>query len=161
MSDRVHDLSVVDYLRKQIAGTLHPADRTSMQYPTAISRLVGLELVDIDRGRAVVQLNAEVSKHGNQQGTVQGGVLVELADEAIGCAQSTLVDEGESFTSIDLKATFLRPAWNERLTATAHATHIGRTISHFLCEVTREDGKPVATVTSVMMTLRGDRARGR
>lgn len=161
MSQTCPELSVIDFLRKQVAGTLQPADRTRMRYPTAISQLLGFRIVEIDVGRAVVELDADASRHGNQQGTVHGGLLVELADAAIGTAQSTVVGPGESFTSIDLKATFLRPVWKERLTARAYATHAGRTVSHYLCEITRGDGKPVATVTSAVMTLRGDKAVGR
>lgn len=43
---------------------------------------------------------------------IHGGLLCELADAAIGTAHSTLMGEGETFTSIDLKATFLRPVCN-------------------------------------------------
>lgn len=161
MSDSVQELSVIDYLRKHLAGTLEASDRTHLQYPTPISQLLRFRIVGIEPGRAVVELDADASIHGNQQGTVHGGLLVELADAAIGTAQSTVVGAGESFTSIDLKATFLRPVWNERLTATAYATHAGRTVSHYLCEITRRDGKPVATVTSAVMTLRGKKADGR
>lgn len=161
MPEIVRELTVIDYLRKQVAGTLGPTDRTHMRYPTAISQLLGFRIVEIDSGRAVVELDADAAIHGNQQGTVHGGLLVELADAAIGTAQSTLMEPEESFTSIDLKATFLRPVWNERLTATAYATHAGRTVSHYSCEITRGDGKPVATVTSAVMTLRGADARGR
>lgn len=161
MSETAHELPVIDYLRKQIAGTLSPEDRTHMRYPTAISQLLGFRIVEIDPGRAVVELDADASVHGNQQGTVHGGMLVELADAAIGTAQSTVAAPGESFTSIDLRATFLRPVWKERLRATAYATHAGRTVSHYLCEIARGDGRLVATVTSAVMTLRGDRAEGR
>jgi uncharacterized protein (TIGR00369 family) len=155
------DLSVLDYLRREIAGTLEPGDRTHLRYPTAISRLLGFTLVGVGPHLAVVQLDADAAVHGNQQGTVHGGMLTELADAAIGTAHSTVMEPGQSFTSIDLKATFLRPVWAERLTASARATHVGRTISHYLCEIIRGDGKPVATVTSAVMTLRGDQAAGR
>ncbi|MEV8517127.1 PaaI family thioesterase [Dactylosporangium sp. NPDC051484] len=152
---------MIEYLRRQLAGTLRPDDRTHVRYPTAISELLGFTITAVGPGQAVVELDADAAVHGNQQGTVHGGLLVELADAAIGTAQSTVLEPGESFTSIDLKATFLRPVWNERLTATAYATHAGRTVSHYLCEITRGDGKPVATVTSAVMTLRGDKADGR
>ncbi|MEH3129503.1 MAG: PaaI family thioesterase [Mycolicibacterium neoaurum] len=132
-----------------------------MRYPTAISQLLGFRVVGVDVGHAVLEVDADTSLHGNQQGTVHGGFLVELADAAIGTAQSTTISPGESFTSIDVHATFLRPMWSGRLTATAFATHTGRTVSHFQCDIARVDGKRVATVTSAVMTLRGDQARGR
>lgn len=74
-------------------------DVTHMRYPTAISCLLGLRIVGID---------ADAGRHGNRQGTVHGGLLCELADAAIGTAHSTLMEAGESFINIDLRATFLR-----------------------------------------------------
>lgn len=154
-------LPVLDYLRRQLDGTLEPGDTTHMRYPTAISQLLGFRIVEIGEAMAVMELDANALRHGNQQGTVHGGLLCELADAAIGTAHSTLMDKGESFTSIDLRATFLRPVWQSRLRARAWATHRGRTISHYLCEISRDDGKQVASVTSAVMTLRGDHAQGR
>ncbi|VVD92511.1 thioesterase [Pandoraea horticolens] len=161
MSDVSTPLPVLHYLQRQIAGTLREDDKTHMRYPTAISRLLGFRIVEIGEALAVVELNAHAEIHGNQQGTVHGGLLCELADAAIGTAHSTLMVDGESFTSIDLKATFLRPVWDSRLLARAWATHRGRTVSHYQCDIQRDDGKVVARVDSAVMTLRGDHAKGR
>lgn len=155
------ELGVLEYLKRQMAGTLRPGDHTSMRYPTAISALLGFTLVEVGSGRAVVAVDADPTRHGNQQGTVHGGLMVELADAAIGTAHSTVIGAGESFTTIDLTATFLRPVWAARLSATADRVHEGRTINHYLCEVTRDDGKPVARISSAVMTLRGEKAVGR
>lgn len=156
-----HHLPVLEYLQRQLEGRLTTADVTHMLYPTAISGLLGFRIVEIGQAMAVVEIDADARRHGNQQGTVHGGLLCELADAAIGTAHSTLMDVDESFTSIDLKATFLRPVWQSTLRAHARAVHSGRTISHYLCEIEREDGKVIASVTSVVMTLRGERAEGR
>ena len=61
----------------------------------------------------------------------------------------------------DIRHTFLRPVWHDTLTATARPTHAGRTITHYACDIVRADGKVAATVTSAVMTLRGEAARGR
>lgn len=154
-------LPVLEYLQRQLAGTLAENEVTHMCYPTAISQLLGFRLVAIGEAMAVIELEADAQRHGNQQGTVHGGLLCELADAAIGTAHSTLMQEGESFTSIELKTTFLRPVWQARLQAHAWAEHRGRTVSHYRCEIRREDGKVIAIVTSAMMTLRGTSAEGR
>jgi uncharacterized protein (TIGR00369 family) len=132
-----------------------------MRYPTAISQLLGFRIAAIGQGTATLELDADTALHGNQQGTVHGGLLCELADAAIGTAHSTLMAAGESFTSIDLKAIFLRPVWQSRLTARAWAEHQGRSISHYRCDIERDDGKIVASIASTVMTLRGERAQGR
>ncbi|GAB3108727.1 PaaI family thioesterase [Bordetella tumbae] len=142
-------------------GTLAKGDATHMHYPTAISQLLGFRIVEISEAVAVLEFDANAAIHGNQQGTVHGGLLCELADAAIGTAHSTLMQDEESFTSIDLKATFLRPVWQSTLRAHAWASHRGRTISHYRCEIQRDDGKLVASVESAVMTLRGTQALGR
>lgn len=157
-----HHLPVLEYLQRQLNGTLAESHFTHMRYPTAISQLLGFRIIAIDEGIASLQFDADAAIHGNQQGTVHGGLLCEFADAAIGTAHSTLMQEGESFTTIDLKTNFLRPVWTSRLRANAWASHRGRTISHYRCDIQRdEDSKLVATIESVVMTLRGDAASGR
>ncbi len=158
----VNQLSVLEFLQRRLAGIAGPGDRTHMRYPTAISELLDFEITEIASGTAAVAVKVDAARHGNQQGTVHGGFLVELADAAIGTAHSTLMQPGESFTSIDLRAVFLRPVWQDTLIARAAASHSGRTITHYHCDIVREsDGKTVATATSTVMTLVGDRAAGR
>lgn len=157
----VRELPVLEYLQRQLAGLLRPGDRTHLRYPTAISRTLGFEIVEVGRGTASVRAVVDVSAHGNQQGTVHGGFLVELADAAIGTAHSTVMQPGESFASIDIRAVFLRPVWADTLIATARPSHAGRTITHYACEIVRVDGKAVASVTSTVMSLCGEQAEGR
>ena len=139
-------LPVLDYLQRQIEGRLAADEATHMRYPTAISQMLGFRIVAVGEAMAVVEFDADAQRHGNQQGTVHGGMLCELADAAIGTAHSTLMEPGQSFTSIDLKAAFLRPVWRSRLCARAWAEHRGRTISHYRCEIERDDGKTVASI---------------
>lgn len=42
---------MLDYLRRQVEGRLEPGDATHLRYPTAISRLLGIELVEIAERR--------------------------------------------------------------------------------------------------------------
>lgn len=154
-------ISVLDYLRHQLAGTLTPDMETHLKYPTAISRTLSFEITAIDHGTATVAILADTDLHGNQQGTVHGGLICELADAAIGTAHSTLMEEGQSFTSIELKINFYRPVWKSKLWAIARPLQSGRTITHYICEVKNEEDKVVAMVTSTVMTLYGDKAAGR
>ena len=154
-------ISILEFLRRQIAGTLSPEDETHMRYPTAISETLGFRVVEIGEGEAAVEVDADPAVHGNQQGTVHGGFLCELADAAIGTAHSTLMEEGESFTTIELKINFFRPSWRTRLRAEARPMQSGRTLTHYRVEICNEEGKVAAVVVSTVMTLRGDRAAGR
>jgi uncharacterized protein (TIGR00369 family) len=154
-------LPVLAYLQKFIAGTLTANETTFMQYPTAISQMLNIHITAIALGEATLCIDADPASHGNQQGTIHGGLLAELADAAIGTAHSTLMNEGESFTSIELKMSYFRPVWADRLSAVARPIQAGRTITHYQCDILRTDGKIVAMANSIVMTLRGDKASGR
>jgi len=153
--------SNLDYLRRVLSGTISPTDKSPFNFPFPIMKTLGLRLVDVGDGTASFEMEAKTELHSNPMGTIHGGVLCDIADAAIGTAHLTTVTEGESFTSIDLQINFFRPVWNERLRAVAKPIHRGRTVSRYVCDITRADGKLVAQVTSTMMTLRGEAAQGR
>lgn len=161
MSMPANPLPVLEFLRRHVAGMQDAQGSTQMRYPTAISRTLDMRIVAVGEGEAAVEIDADPARHGNQQGTVHGGLISELADAAIGTAHSTLMREGESFASIDLRISFLRPVWTATLRAIAKPVHLGKTVSHYRCDILREDGKCVATAESAVMTLRGEMAAGR
>ncbi len=154
-------LPTLEFLKKQIDGSLPTDAKTEMLYPTAISKLLGFRIIAVDNALASLAMNTDPAMHGNQQGTVHGGLLSELADATIGTAHSTAIKSGESFTSIDLQIKFFRPVWKSTLIATASPIQLGRTISHYQCEILREDGKLVAMASGTIMTLRGSQVIGR
>jgi len=155
------ELTVLEYIQKMIKGTLKSSDSTYMRYPSAISETLEMTIVAAKEGEAKVSIHADSSKHGNQQGTVHGGLICELADAAMGVAHSTIIQKGESFTSIEFKINFFRPVWKERLIAHTTPIQQGRTITVYRCEVIKENGKLAAMATSTVMTLRGEQAKGR
>jgi uncharacterized protein (TIGR00369 family) len=154
-------ISNLDYLRKVLSGTLTPTDKSPFNFPFPIMKTLGFRLVEVSEGTASMEMEAKTELHSNPMGTIHGGVLCDIADAAIGTAHLTTVTEGESFTSIDLQINFFRPVWNERLRAVARPVHRGRTVSRYVCDITRPDGKLVAQVASTIMTLRGEAAQGR
>lgn len=154
-------LSILEYLKKMISKSLTERMKTHMQYPTPISRTLGMNIEDIGLGTATVSINTKKELHANQQGTTHGGLISELADASIGTAHSTFIEDGQSFTSIELKINFYRPVFDDRLTAKAKPLQKGKNVSHYICEITNTEDKMVAVATSTVMTLYGDRALGR
>ena len=128
--------------------------------PPPVATLVGFELVDVEPGRAVIALEAG-PQHANPMGTVHGGILCDVADAAMGIAYASSLDDGESFTTLELKINFLRPFRNGTLTATARVVKAGRTIGLAECDVTDATGRLVARAMSTCMTLRGESSEGR
>jgi uncharacterized protein (TIGR00369 family) len=154
-------ISNLDYLRKILSGTVTPTDKSLFNFPAPIMETLGFRLTEVDEGKASMEMETKTELHSNPMGTIHGGVLCDIADAAIGTAHFTTLAAGESFTTIDLQINFFRPVWNERLRAVARPVHKGRTVSRYVCDITRTDSKLVAQVTSTVMTLRGDAAQGR
>jgi len=125
-----------------------------------IGELLGFHLTELEPGRAVIQMEAR-QDHRNPMGTLHGGVLCTIADSAMGIAHISLLEEGESFTTLELKINFLRPVWEGRLRAVAKVVKHGRTITLTECEVVDERDNLVAWASSTSMTLRGSEALGR
>ena len=93
-------------------------------------------------------------QHSSPPGTLHGGVLCDLADAAMGCAVVSVLEEGASFATVELKINFLKPVWNARLTAVGATIKVGRTLTLCECRITDEGGSLVAYATSTQMTLR-------
>jgi uncharacterized protein (TIGR00369 family) len=154
-------LSNLEFFRSVAETGEVPAQGSRFIYPPTIAKTLGFRLIKVGPGTATMELMADTEVHANPMGTIHGGVLCDIADAAIGTAHATSLEEGESFTSIDLQINFFRPAWHGRIRAVAKPVNVGRQISRYVCDILRDDDKPVAQVTSTVMTLRGDQASGR
>ena len=128
--------------------------------PPPVASVIGFELTAIEPGRAVIELVAE-ARHANPMGTLHGGILCDIADAAMGMAFASTLDEGETFTTLELKINFLKPVWTGRLVATGRVVKGGRTIGLVECDVVDEKERLVARASSTCMTLRGEEANGR
>jgi uncharacterized protein (TIGR00369 family) len=129
--------------------------------PPPIGAFLGMRIVAVDDGSATFEVDVDLTKFANPMGTVHGGILGDLADAAMGCAFASTLAEGESFTTLELKLSFLKPVWVGTLTAVGSVVKKGNTVSLTECRVTDEGGSLVAHSTSTVMTLRGELAAGR
>jgi uncharacterized protein (TIGR00369 family) len=125
-----------------------------------VARLVGFQVLQAEAGQSRVELEAG-PQHANPMGTLHGGILCDVADAAMGLAHASLLAEGETFTTLELKINFLRPYWNGRLRALGRVVRPGRTISLVECDVLDDQERLVARASSTCMTLRGGAAEGR
>jgi uncharacterized protein (TIGR00369 family) len=128
--------------------------------PPPIARLIGFRLTSIQPGQSVVELETNET-HANPMGTLHGGVLCDIADAAMGLAYAATLEEGETFTTLELKINFLKPVWKARLRAVARVVKQGRTVGMVECDITDDKESLVARATSTCMTLRGEQAKGR
>lgn len=138
-----------DYIRLLLEGKAPPAP---------VMRLVGLALKSAEPGRAVLEMEAD-ERHHNPGGTLHGGVLCDLADAAMGFAFAATLEEGEGFTTVELKINFLRAIRRGRLRAEGRVVKRGKTLSYIEADVTDGEGSLVARASSTVMVLKGDGAR--
>jgi uncharacterized protein (TIGR00369 family) len=118
-----------------------------------VGDLIGMRMVAAEKGRVTFELDAG-PQHSSPPGTLHGGILCDLADGAMGCACLSLLAEGESFATVELKINFLQPVWSGRVTAVGEVVKAGRTLTVCACRITDEGGSLVGYATSTQMTLR-------
>ena len=121
--------------------------------PPPVAKLIGFNLRSVERGRAVLDLEAG-PQHWNPMGGLHGGILCDLTDAAMGIAYSSTLEEGEAFATVELKINFLRPVKRGHLTAEGRVVSGGRTLGYAGAEVRDEDGRLIAKASSTCKTLR-------
>jgi uncharacterized protein (TIGR00369 family) len=131
-----------------------------VRLPPPVAELIGIEVVDADAGTCTMSLEAG-EQHSNPMGTIHGGILCDLADAAMGMAFFSTLEEGESFTTLELKMSYLRPFWTGKLLAHGAVISRGKTVGLAECRVVDDQERLIAHATSTCMALRGDAAEGR
>jgi uncharacterized protein (TIGR00369 family) len=118
-----------------------------------VGTLVGFRLTGFQDGAVTMELDAG-PRHHNPMGTVHGGILCDLADAAMGTAMAATLEEGESFTTLQLAASYLRAVREGKLIVTARIVHKGKSVGHAEAEIVDGEGRAVARFTSVCMVMR-------
>src|SRR5215471_8799494 len=110
--------TILENARQMIAGAAPPPP---------VGRLIGFQLIAVESGRATFSLDAD-ERHHNPMGTLHGGILCDIADVAMGLAYGSMLEEGETFTTLELKINFLRTVRSARLTADGIVVQKGKTV---------------------------------
>lgn len=116
------------------------------------AKLLGLELGEIGRGQATIQLTVRDDLKQNQ-GVVHGGAVASLIDTAAAFAVITELEAGERVTTTDLTVHYLRPVNSGRLSATARIVRGGRRLFVITVEVTNDQQALLATAVTSYIKL--------
>jgi uncharacterized protein (TIGR00369 family) len=106
-------------------------------------------------------LEADVdARFANPTGVLHGGVIMGLADSAMGLTVTGLTPRGHWGTNTDLHIRFLRPVFSGTIRAESRIVRKGRRVVVMECDVKGPDGKVAAKATSNFLILEGtpDRA---
>jgi uncharacterized domain 1 len=125
-----------------------------------IAKTLGFSLTHIQPGTATIEIDVD-ERFWNPMGTLHGGILVDIADAAMGLAYAAALEDHESFTTLELKINYLRPFKEGHLKAVAKTVQHGRTVGIMDCDVFDDRGKVIARSSSTCLTLRGEQTKGR
>ena len=138
-------MSGIEYLHAMQRGELPPP-------PVAMA--MGFTLDVVEPGRAVFGM-VPAEHHYNPIGGVHGGVAATLLDSAMGCAVHSTLPAGARYTTLELKANFLRPIHVGTGPVQCEGTliHAGRTTVLAEARLTDGAGKLLAHATSTCLIL--------
>jgi uncharacterized protein (TIGR00369 family) len=126
----------LELLRDVFSGKLPPP-------PIAVT--MGFAGTEVDEGRAVFE--GEPGEHlYNPIGVVHGGFAMALLDSAMGCAIHSTLKAGERYTTLEVKANFVRPITTDtgRVRCEGIVLHRGGTVA-------TAEGKVVAVATGKLL----------
>ncbi len=130
--------------------------KTSM--PPAAA-LLGWEALAIEPGRVRVRYTAR-DEFLNPMGTVQGGFLAAMLDDAMGPALFTLLEDGQFAPTLEMKVSFFRPARAGALVAEGRVAHLGHSVAFLEGTLSTENGALIATATATARVLAGNGSGG-
>jgi uncharacterized protein (TIGR00369 family) len=113
---------------------------------------LGARISEAEPGRVVLELEAG-PQHRHSNGVVQGGVIAQIADAAMGMSLGTLQEDGLWNTTIDLKINFIRPVISGRIRAVGRVVEMKKTLFFSEADVLDEQGRLVARASSTCMPV--------
>lgn len=131
----------IDVLRQVVAGQL--------PLPPAAA-LLGWEALELRPAYARVRYTARPEFY-NPAGCVQGGFLAAMLDDAMGPAAFTILPAGQFTPTLEMKVTFVRPAYAGTLIGEGRILHSSRRVIFLEGTLRTENGDVVATATATAL----------
>jgi len=115
-------------------------------------QLIGIELVQLERGSAILRLGMrdELMRNG---GIAHGGVIASLIDTASAFAVMSVLEPDKTTTTIDLTIQYLRPLAKGQARARARVLRAGRRVAVVSVDVTDEREMLAATALTSYLVM--------
>jgi uncharacterized protein (TIGR00369 family) len=113
---------------------------------------LGARVAEAEPGRVVIELEAG-PQHRHGGGVVQGGVITQIADAAMGMSLATLQKDGNWNTTIELKINFLRPVVEGTLRAIGRVVDMRQSLLFGEADVVDAKGRLIARASSTCMVV--------
>ncbi len=119
--------------------------------------LMGRSVVRADPGSGEAELHFEGSHDfTNGMGNIQGGFLAAMLDSTMGCALATVLEEGESPPTLELKISFIRAGRPGGLSGHGRVVQRTRSVAFVEGELRDPGGELVATASATHLIRRTD-----
>lgn len=117
------------------------------------ARFLGIEMVEVVRGKAVLRLLArdELRRNG---GVIHGGVTASLIDSAAAFSIMTILEPDQATATVDLTVHYLRPIVAGIVTARARVVRSGRRIVSAAVDVFDEAETLLATALTTYVRVK-------
>lgn len=113
---------------------------------------IGARIAAVDPGRVVVELEAHAG-HRHEGGVVQGGIITQVADAAMGMSLLTLQEPHLANTTIELKINFIRPVVEGLVRAVGRVIEMRSSLLFAEADVFDVEGRLVARASSTCLAI--------
>ncbi len=143
MTDAAEETAGLRQLRAAFAGA-----------GPGIGRTLDFGIVTIEAGRVVFEGRPSEAVY-NPIGTVHGGFAATLLDSACGCVVHSMLSEGQSYTTLELKVAYHRPikADTGPVYAEGKIVSLGRRAAWAEARLSDAAGRLYATATSSLLIM--------
>lgn len=114
---------------------------------------IGAQITKVVPGAVEIELpfRDDLTQHNSY---LHAGVVSIILDSACGYAAYTLIPPDANMLTVEFKINLIRPAAGKMFVAKGRCIKPGKTLSVCQGEVVGDDGKPVAVMTSTLMTMK-------
>jgi uncharacterized protein (TIGR00369 family) len=119
-----------------------------------MNELMGLELVHVEPGLAIFEGYPEETML-NPMGSIHGGYAATILDSACGCAVHAQLAAGQSYTTLELKVSYVRglSPKSGMLRAEGRTISVGKRAAFAEATLVDENGRICATATSTLLVF--------
>ena len=117
--------------------------------------LFGMKVLGVDQNKGIVRMSFSPDERlTNPRGTIQGGIVSAMLDDCAAYAGIVAMGEPGFIASLELKTSFLAPAYPGLLLAEGRCLKMGKSSCFLEADLTDAEGKLLARMTSAAIPIR-------
>jgi uncharacterized protein (TIGR00369 family) len=118
--------------------------------------LLGIRIVERRHGYCRMEMDVDERHLRPYVDGLHAGAVLSIADSACGMGCQASLEEGRTFTTVEVKANLIGSAASGTVVAEATPIHMGRRTHVWEARVARSDGKLIAVFICTQLILDGE-----